>query len=182
MRYLLLALLLAATAAGAQSYPVELNREFAAFPPTAAGFSRWKVFAYAPGIDDISVGYSQRDPVPIIATLYFYKGPQYLPVAAAQFEQEKATIERSYAGARKIGEEIITLRKGERSFPAYRATFRFPAMFLGEPQEVYSELLFWTVDDHYVKLRSTARSQDGAEAAPRNRELLEAIDWTRPIQ
>ena len=183
LRLLLVALpLLLAAGAGAQQYPLQLEREFANFPPRAAGFERWRIFAYAPGLDDVSVGYAQREPVPIVATLYFYKGARYLPVAAQQFEQEKATIEQSYAGARKLSEETITLKKGGREYPAFRATYRFSARFLGEPEEVYSELLFWTVGDHYVKLRSTARSRDGAEAAPRNRELLDAIDWTRPIQ
>lgn len=182
MRSLLLAaltLLLAGCPATPARYPVPLAGEFPAFPPQAAGFSRERVLAYAPGTENISVGYNLLQPeAQIAATLYQYAAARQAPTLERQFVEEKANIERVYQGATKDSEQVLTLRKGERQFQAMQAGYRYTALFMQQRQEVYSELIVWKVDDRYVKLRSTTKYGQRAVAALKNRELLDAIDWT----
>ena len=161
-------------------YPAEIRGigDSPNYPLVAANFNRAEIMAYAPGMADISTAYNLLTPEALIAaTIYRSSKNGRAPNLSDQFLAEKHNIEKYHPGAELIDEEIITLEKNGQTYSANKASYRYSGIFMHQQQVVYSELILWSHDDKYIKLRSTAPLAQKERARAKNMELLDAVNW-----
>jgi hypothetical protein len=141
---------------------------------------------------DVSAGYNLMTPTGrLVATIYIYPAPPLTSigspanvVAAAraklcqdEFTSRKTEISRYNAGATLVGEQEISFRRGDGSFPGKKAVFEYETAFGGQRQPVHSELyVFCYVGDQWaMEYRFTGpRGIDTSEIS----RFMDALPWT----
>jgi hypothetical protein len=162
------------------------------FPPAIGDVPRVNVFRYNDEETDVSAGYNVNTPAGhLVATVYIYPAPPLTSVGSPtsvvatarsklcqdEFASRKAEISRYHAGARLVGEQGFSFRRGNGSFPGKKAVFEYDADFGGQRQPVHSEpYVFCYVGDQWaMEYRFTGpRGIDPAEIT----RLMDALPWT----
>ena len=161
-------------------YPVRVDGigDSPNYPLRAAEFERAEIMSFAPGMTDISTAYNLLSAeVQIAATIYRSSKEGRAPELATQFQAEKIQIEQYHPGAQLLEEKSITLEKNGQTYPALKASYQYRGIFMHRPQTVYSELVYWSHGENYLKLRSTAPIAQREKAEAKNMELLNAVNW-----
>jgi hypothetical protein len=160
-----------------QQYPAEMTGvgDTTTFPLAAAGYRRGKMFIYRPDKLDFSVAYDAYDPSFQNATTFFFYAEA--SEGELQFEREQQQIARAHPGASLLQATTTTFEKNGRTYSGRVAQYRFNAVFAGQQQDVFSELILIKLPDRYVKVRSTAPISQGPIAQINVRKLMEAVNW-----
>ncbi len=159
------------------NYPAEMTGigDSLAYPIMAAGFQRGKIWTYAPGMTNISIGYNMYSSQNHIAsTIYLYPATTTLDEI---FEAEKQNIVNAHNGTVVGATRELTLSKNGNDYRALEVTFQYESNFMGRQQDVFSQLVLWEHKEKFIKLRSTSPLAEGESTLAKNKALLEAVNW-----
>ncbi len=168
----------ASTDTSQQSYPAELVgiKQSPYYPLEAAGFSRGKIFMYAPDMEDVSIGYNMfNSENQIASTIYIY---EFSVTLKELFLAEKSNIISKHSGAALLKESEIKIARHGSEYKALAAEFEFDADFDHSLQPVFSQLILWTYNDKFIKLRSTSPISQRSETIEKNMVLINVVNWT----
>jgi hypothetical protein len=168
------------------------HRSGMVFPPSVGDVPRVSVLRYNDEETDVSAGYNLITPTGrLVATIYIYPAPPLTSIGSPasvtasaraklcqdEFSRRKYEISRVNVGARLVGEQEISFRRGDGNFPGKKAVFEYDASLGGQRQPVHSELyVFCYVGDQWaMEYRFTApRGIDTAEIS----RFMDALPWT----
>jgi len=159
------------------NYPAEITGigDSPKYPLIAAGFKRGKLLTYAPGLVNISAGYSlNTSKNNISSTIYQYPATTTLD---EMLVIEKQRIARFNSTAKFLTSNERTLSKNGVNYRALEVTLRYNANYSGKYQELFSQLVLWQHEDNFIKLRSTSPISQSEDTPAKNSELLNAVNW-----
>ena len=143
------------------------------FPQRIGPYVRGEIHAFAG--DDHSIGYDCYDwQIENAVTFYYY------PVtdsAESQYASEVAGILEAHAGARLVSERTSTIKKDGHLHRAFIATFNYDGVFSKTNQPLSSQLVFISLPDHAIKVRSTSPASQAALAEVNMLRLVNEISW-----
>ena len=152
------------------------------FPRRVGIFDRGPVFAYAEGLQDVSIGYNSTEGADAaVSTIYIY--PVYDRVGDAEttfnweFDTTKAQIARYPGGSWEVRREAVDTLQPAGPIEGLSATYRFRTSFMGEIREVFSELHLFMLGDRFVKFRHTYPVELEDFIRPHLDDLMASLRW-----
>ena len=156
----------------------------AAYPARVGGLRRAGVIAFAPDDSSVAVTYRMEDPEAQV-TIMLFRAER----AAGQddlrtrFEAEKDFVLSQHPGAELLAEKSTRVESSRVvGAPTLMAAFRYDGVFRGRSRRIYSELLVWETATLAMKMRSSAPVEHWQSALQGGQDLLEQVDWTRPVR
>ena len=189
----LLMLLTAACAATTGSldreigYPAEIKGlgDSPNYPLRVGRFRRSNIIAYAPGLKDISIGYTLYEPDRQAAsTIYLYPlsapGQNDQQTTLRHYAEIKASIRDVHPGARVLEESRAWVRQDRQNIEGLKAVFGYREVLFGRKQNLVSELYLFRQNNRFIKFRHTYPLDQQGVVEDDLRLLMETLKWGLP--
>lgn len=165
-------------------YPAEIRGigDSPNYPLRVGPFRRGNIFAYAPDLKDISIGYALYEADRQAASaIYLYHletpEPNDQETILRHYAELKASIERVHPGAQILEESRVSVRQQEKTIEGLKAVFGYREALFGLKQNLASELYLFRQNDRFVKFRHTYPLDQRGVVKDDLKLLMETLNW-----